>query len=331
MRRAAILAALLAAVAAPARADAPVETLEVRTRPITRFEIGSDRTQFGPLEFVGGLVLSSGNADLGALSAMRFLRPGSDFIGVADTGFWFFGRLVHDEQGRPSGVADFTMQEMVGRDGAILGEKWLTDAEGLGLKNGKATASFERFHRVSEYAIEPGNMSGQLRDLDFLVPGKELRSNRGFETVAVAAADGPFEGARILVSEKSLDGSGDIYAAVIEGPRKGVFTVARSGEFDITDGAFLPGGDLLLLERSFAMAEGVKMRLRRIPGDSITKGARVDGDVLLVADMTYQIDNMEGMDVWTRADGATMVSLISDDNHSILQRNLYLEFRLTGD
>ena len=47
--------------------------------------------------------------------------------------------------------------------------------------------------------------------------------------------------------------------------------------------------------------------------------------------MAYQIDNMEAMDVWQRADGAVMVSLMSDDNHSILQRNLYLEFILHQD
>jgi hypothetical protein len=40
---------------------------------------------------------------------------------------------------------------------------------------------------------------------------------------------------------------------------------------------------------------------------------------------------MEGLDVWTRDDGALMVSLISDDNHSMLQRNLYLEFVLHED
>ncbi len=328
MRQAAALGAMLLAFSSAALADAPVKTLEIHAQPISRFEIGSDRAQFGPLEFVGGLALSSSDADLGALSAIRFLQPGADFIGVADTGFWFIGRLEHDAEGRPSGISRFTMQEMVGKDGKILGEKWLTDAEGLGLKDGKVTASFERVHRVSEYVLDPTDMKGPLRDLDFLVPARELRSNRGFETIAVAPADGPFQGARVLVSEKSLDKNGDIFGAVIEGPLKGIFTVARSGEFDITDGAFLPNGDLLLLERSFAMSEGVKMRLRRIAGDSIRKGARVDGEVLLVADMGYQIDNMEGMDVWKRADGATMVSIISDDNHSILQRNLYLEFRL---
>jgi hypothetical protein len=44
--------------------------------------------------------------------------------------------------------------------------------------------------------------------------------------------------------------------------------------------------------------------------------------------MSYQIDNMEGLDVWRRADGVLMVSIVSDDNQSLLQRNLYLEFRL---
>jgi hypothetical protein len=51
---------------------------------------------------------------------------------------------------------------------------------------------------------------------------------------------------------------------------------------------------------------------------------------LLEADMGYQIDNIECLDVWQRTDGTVMVSLASDDNHSILQRNLYLEFVFGG-
>ena len=73
------------------------------------------------------------------------------------------------------------------------------------------------------------------------------------------------------------------------------------------------------------------MSLRRIFGESVEKGAVADGPVLMEAEMGYQIDNMEGLDVWTRNDGALMVSLISYDNHSILQRNHYLEFVLHQD
>ena len=133
------------------------------------------------------------------------------------------------------------------------------------------------------------------------------------------------------VNDILFDKDGNIFAAVLTGPRKGVFTVRRDDDFDITDGVFLPNGDLLLLERRFTMTTGVAMRLRRIEGETIRPGRVADGPVLLSADMTYQIDNMEGLDAWRRSDGALMVSVVSDDNHSMLQRNLYLEFRLHED
>lgn len=313
---------------ASSRAEQPaIERIEVSTRPISQFQIGLDQKMFGPLEFVGGLELTSSSRNLGALSAFRFLKPGSDFIGVADTGFWFFGSIARDSALRPSGVENFRMVQMVDASGNAIEKKWLADAEGLAVKDGIATVGFERMHRVAQYQIDPDNMKPALRELDFVVPRNELRQNRGFETVAYSAE----KGGLVVVSEKSLDASGNIFAAIIEGPKKGVFTVKRHGEFDITDGAFLPDGDLLLLERSFSMASGVKMRMRRIASESIVKGQVADGPVLFEANMGYQIDNMEGLDVWQRSDGALMVSLISDDNHSILQRNLYLEFILHGD
>jgi hypothetical protein len=307
---------------------APIERIDVTSSPIRDFKIGSEQTRFGPLTFVGGLEMVSGARDFGSLSAFRFRKPGSDFIGVADTGFWFFGRVDHDADGRPSGFSDFTMQAMVDRDGHPIDSKYQTDAEGLGIRGGVATAGFERNHRISEFRIDPAGMKAPIRDLDFLVPRNELRMNRGFETVAYAPEDGPLQGARVVISERSLDAKGNQYAAILEGPRKGVFTVKRSGKFDITDGAFLPNGDLLLLERSFSYADGVAMQLRRIDGGSIGPGKVADGPVLLQADMNYQIDNMEGLDVWRRGDGALMVSIVSDDNQSLLQRNVYLEFRL---
>ncbi|TPI36597.1 hypothetical protein FJW07_21145 [Mesorhizobium sp. B3-1-9] len=323
-----VLACALPAIAA---SGAPAETVEISARPISQFHVGHDETRFGPLEFVGGVEMTSPARDFGALSAFRFLKPGSDFIGVADTGFWFFGAITHDAGRRPSGVSNFRMQQMVDASGQPSDRKWEVDAEGLAVKDGIATVGFERDQRVAQFKIDPDDMKAPIRQLDYLVPAKELRQNRGFETVTHANPYGQHAGGLVVVSERSLDEAGNVYAAIIEGAHKGVFTVRRDGEFDITDGAFLPDGDLLLLERSFSIARGVKMRLRRIYGESVAKGAVADGPVLMEADMGYQIDNMEGLDVWTRDDGALMVSLISDDNHSILQRNLYLEFILHQD
>jgi hypothetical protein len=162
------------------------------------------------------------------------------------------------------------------------------------------------------------------------IPARELRSNRGFEMIAKSPAGGALNGARVTVTEKSLDAKGNVLAAIMDGPGKGMFSVVRSDEFDVSDGDFLPDGDMLLLERRFNMATGIALRIRRIKAADIVKGATVDGEILLEADMGYQIDNMECLDVWQRADGAVMVSLASDDNHSILQRNLYLEFVYGG-
>jgi len=315
-----------------ARAEpAPIERMDITARTIDRFHIGRDETRFGPLEFVGGLELVGSNRDFGALSAFRFTAPGSSFIGVADTGFWYFGTINRDGGGRPTGMSDFRMVQMVDKAGRPIDGKWLVDAEGLDVEDGIATVGFERDHRVSQFRIDPDDMRAPFRSLNFLIPKKELRQNRGFETVTRAHPHGQHEGGLVVVSEKSLDKAGNIFAAIIEGPNKGVFTVRKSGDFDITDGAFLPNGDLLLLERSYRIADGVKMQLRRIYGESVTAGSVADGPVLFTADMSYQIDNMEAMDIWQRADGAVMVSLLSDDNHSILQRNLYLEFILHQD
>lgn len=326
------LAALLLSASPTFATERPaVEQIDITARPIVQFRPGHDERMFGPLEFVGGLEMTGSSSDLGALSAFRFLKPGSDFIGVADTGFWFFGSLERDAAGRPSGVIDFRMEQMVDKKGRPIGEKWHVDAEGMGARDGVATVGFEREHRVAQFRIEPDGMKAPFRQLDFLIPERELRNNRGFETVAYSRPDGPLGGALVIVSEKSLDKAGNIFGAIVEGPGKGIFTVRRSDGFDISDGTFLPDGDLLLLERSYTMATGLRLRIRRIAEKDIAKGALLDGPALMQADMSYQIDNMEGIDAWTRADGQVMVSLISDDNHSILQRNLYLEFALHED
>jgi len=302
--------------------------MAVNARRIDNFCGGSDETRFGPFEFAGGLSLSADAAAFGSFSAIRFRDAVGRFMGVADTGYWYSGRILRDESGRPAGIADFAMEPILGRDGAPLDGKRDRDAESLDLKGDRLTVGFERAHRIVEYRLTGDRPGPALRNVDFLIPRNELRTNRGFETIAYAPEDGPLRGARVAVSERSLDRDGNVFGAVLEGPRKGIFTVVRSDEFDITDGAFLPDGDLILLERRFNMLSGLSMRLRRIAADDIRANARLGGDEIFTAGMACQIDNMEGLDIWRRDDGAVMLSLVSDDNGSFLQRTLYLEFRL---
>ena len=306
-------------------------TLEISARVFDSFLIRSEEKRFGALEFVGGLELSSSSGAFGGISSFRFLTPGSRFLGVTDTGYWLWGSITRDADGRPKGIETAALAPILDAAGAASAEKWTADAESIAISADRAVVGFERVHRIAEFALEPDAMGPAIGERDFLVPAQELRVNRGFETLAFAPADSAFEGALVAITERSIDTDGNIFAAILDGPLKGIFTVARRDDFDVTDGAFLPDGDLLLLERRFSIISGVAMRLRRIPAGAIRPGAVADGRVLLEADMGYQIDNMEALDVWQRADGATMVSILSDDNHSILQRNLYLEFRLAGE
>ena len=307
------------------------ETLQIKSRLITHFKVGSEETRFGNFEFAGGLELSSSSASLGAMSAIRLSDDRRHFLGVMDTGFWYAGRFERGANGALTGVADFSISPILDANGESSNQKWRVDAEGIAMRGDEVLVSFERNNRVDVYPAKAPGSSTPLGSLPLQMPVGELRGNQGLEAIMVAPDASPLKGDAVVVSERSLNAAGDIYAAVLTGPMKGVFFVKRHAPYDITDGDFLPNGDLLLLERRFSIAGGIGMRIRRIDGSRLGPGNLVDGPVLLEADFGSQIDNMEGLDVSTDDAGQIFVTLVSDDNHSILQRNLVLEFRYLGD
>ena len=320
--------ALSALLLLPPGGPAAAEDVPVTSHAISRFMTGSDQRVFGRLEFLGGIAYSSVNPLLGSVSAIRFREDGQSFVAVLDTGHWLTGRVERDAEGRLSGLSGVDIRSMFDKNGRDGNRKFKMDAEGLAIRRGELLVSFEVMHRIDAYP-DPGFMDARpKRRLRFPFDLHEIRVNRGIETLAMSPATGPLGATPVAVTERSLDANGNIFAAVLEGPRKGLFAVKRDDPWDITDGAFLPNGDLLLLERRFRLSDGMGMRIRRIAGDTIRPGAVVDGEVLIDADLSHQIDNMEGLDVVAMAEDDIRIIVVSDDNHSILQRNLMLEFRL---
>lgn len=303
------------------------EFMPVTAQVIKIFRQGSSNTELGPLQFLGGLEYSSSDRRLGGVSSIRFRPDGRSFVAVLDTGDWMTGKIVRDGAGHLSGITELSVTPMLGADGQP-GSKSEMDSEGLASRAGELIVSYERQHRVAAYS-DPGFETSKPRPVDMVIPKRELRSNGGIETLAVAPSDSALKGAIVAVAERSIDGDGNLFAAVLDGPLKGIFKVSKDDPWDVTDGDFLPNGDLLLLERRFSFTGGVGMRIRRIDGRTIQPGAVVDGKVLIEADMSAEIDNMEGLDVIRGPEGDTRIILVSDDNRSFLQRNLMLEFRLT--
>lgn len=303
----------------------------IRARVISTFKQGSDQTRFGALEFLGGLEFSSDNALLGAVSAIRFRDDQRRFISVLDTGHWFTGTIERDQEGRLKGISDARIAPMIDRLGETDAGDGVMDAEGLALRGNHVLVSYEQYHRVDAYPDPGFEISPPDGSMPVPIPGWELRSNRGLEALMIAPPSSPLAGGAVIVAEDSLDDQGNLFAAVLDGPLQGRFTVRRHGGFNVSDGVFLPNGDLLLLERRFGLIHGLGVRIRRIAGGDIKPGAVLDGKVIFAAGSGDQIDNMEGLDVFRAADGSRHLVMVSDDNHSILQRSLMLEFKLHDD
>lgn len=310
---------------AGAASAAPVAVTSER---VESFRTGSAEMVFGRLEFLGGLVMKSPDPNFGGWSSIRFRPDQTHFVGVIDNGDWITGAIARDAAGRLSGIKDVDVTPMLAKSGRPDTRKEKMDAESLAFRAGEVLVSFERVHRVDVYPDPGFKNSPPKRTLSKLIPDARLKANKSLETIVVSPAGGPLAGSPVIVAEESLNAAGDNYAAVLEGPRKGIFFVRRHGSFDISDGTFLPSGDLVLLERSFSLLQGVGIRLRLIRADDIRPDATVDGEELMVADLSYKIDNMEGVDAFRAADGTTHLILVSDNNNSFLQSNLMLEFRL---
>lgn len=302
--------------------------IELRARAITAFEARDpQRRRFGVLEFRGGLELTSPHPDFGGLSAIRLQRDGERFLAVTDKGFWLRGRLRYAGTA-PVEVAEAEMAPILGPDGRPIQARRWYDAEALAEEDGIVHVALERVHRLLRFDQRRHGLSARGQLVPVPPEFKQLPSNKGIEGLVAVPKGLPHAGALIAISERALDQAGHIRGFLLGGARPGAFAIKRSGEFDLTDAAVTARGDLVVLERSFSMLRGVAVRLRRIPLAEIGPGAVVDGTPLFEADMGYQIDNMEALSAHRGPAGETVLTLVSDDNFSSLQRTLLLQFTL---
>ncbi len=329
LRRAAavvlVLAAFVAGPMSPGRAETAIS---ITVSVIDSFDPRDpQRRQFGALEFRGGLQLSSSERNFGGLSAIRVRPDGAHFIAVTDKAYWLRGRIVYHD-GAPAGIADAAMAPMLGADGKPLADRGWYDTEALAEDGGALYVGIERVHQIVRFDFARNGFAARGTPLPVPAAFAKLPANRGVECLLAAPKAGPLGGALIAVSERGLDAAGNVRGFLIGGKMPGEFTVKRKNDFDIVDCALTPEGELLLLERFFTWRSGVAMRIRRVALASVRPGALLDGPALIEADLGYQIDNMEGLSVHRATNGETILTLVSDDNFSLIQRTLLLQFAL---
>jgi hypothetical protein len=330
---AAIVAACVATAIAAEKADITGLTpqdVAVSARAI-RFETAQpDKRDFGPLTFVGEVILSSTSPYFGGYSGLAMDARAERFLAISDSGSWLSGKLDYKD-GAPSGVSNARIGPILAKDGHPLARRD-RDAEGIvaltpGAIEGRYLISFEGKHRIEEYAFDKSEMRGPLARRPLPEPLKGMRANGGLEDIAILRG-GPYAGAIVAFSEKLLTEDRHTGALVKDGKSSPLF-MKRYGEFDVTDMQSLKDGSLIVLERSFNPAlMRVGARLRLIEAAEVKPGATLDGTLLLEAGPGQEIDNFEGLAVTENDRSETVITLLSDDNFSFLQRTLLLQFKL---
>lgn len=287
------------------------------------------RTRVGRLTYLGGVHLTSPDPAFGGFSALSV--TGDRFTLLSDGGNVVRFRMGADWRPREVAFADLPSGPRTGW------EKRDRDSESLAVdpETGRAWIGFENSNALWRFA--PGLSRAQaqaepptMRDWD---------DNGGPESLA-RAPDGHF----VAISETShvpprfwrgddrsrlrtrdaLIFAGDPSVAGTKARR---FAYVPVGRYDPSDAAFLPGGDLLVLDRAFALPFHWSNRVSIVSAQAIRPGAVARGRVVAVLDAPLIHDNFEGVAV-TREGGDTILWLVSDDNQLPLQRSLLLKFRL---
>ena len=321
--------AVVVAVAAPRYATGLVRVV-IDAALVASFDNRDpSKVRFGNLEFRGGLALESKYPAFGGISGIHVEPGGNRFIAVTDKGSWLRGRIIYRD-GRPAGIADTEMAPILGQDGRPLAARGWYDTESLAERDGILYVGIERVEQIVRFDYRRDGLLARGQPINVPADFKTLTYNKSLECVA-APQQGSLAGELIAVSEKSLDAAGNLRSFVLGTNRVTRFSVKRTDEFDVSDCTILPPDDLLLLERRFSFVRGIAIRIRRVPISSLKEGVVVDGRTMIEADLAYEIDNMEGISIHRTTGGETIITIVSDDNFSVLQRNLLLQFAVVGE
>jgi hypothetical protein len=324
---------VLATLAALLLAGLPAQAVDVAVSAaqITQFRgVGLDEPVDG-LIFRGGMSMVAQDDTFGGLSGLTTTGPTQQVSFVSDRGNFIAGQLAYDDANRLFGFIGVTIEPMQNSKGAPLPRQYAKDAESVDTvyRDGLPVAvrvAFEHLTRVADFTLTDGKPGGAAREVSIPDWLSDLRTNESVESLCIAPPASPIAGSTLLITEQDFDGDGNHQGWLLGQNDKGPIAYKASPVVNPTDCAFLPNGDLLVLERGVSMLS-FSAALRRVPAAEVRPGNLMTGELLLSASGS-SIDNMESLLVHTAPGGETRIIIGSDNNFNDWQRSLLLEFAL---
>ena len=286
------------------------------------------RKQVGALTFLGGIALSSRVRGFGGFSSIAV--SGDRFTLLGDG-----GNVLRFRMGRDWRLHDIAGADLPGGPGTGW-DRRDRDSESLVIdpSHDRAWIGFERANAIWRYSADLRGVQGRVAPPAM----RRWPSNGGAEALAILP-DGRFvaisEEAKVPrrlwtgdVAARRRSRQGLIFARdPLDGTAPQRFTYLATLGFDVADAAALPGGDLLVVERRFALPYRFATIVTRVPATALRRGAVARPRIVATLAAPLVHDNVEGIAI-TREGSATILWLVSDDNQSLLQRSLLLKFRL---
>lgn len=305
------------------------EPIEIEAVPV-RFSRQDEGARYGRLAYRGGLALTSPDRRLGGLSGLGISADGSRIFTVSDTGSAFEMDLDYNN-GHLSGVRAARAGRLRGSRGQPLPGKAWSDAEGVAFGperlDGQVWVSFERRHRIETYDYGRFGLNTPARRIALPPSLTRLGGNSGVEAIVRLGPESGLDGA-LLVFGEGRNEVGRVPGHLVGGPQPGALTLASPDGYSVTDAAALANGDIVVLERYVGSLVDFTIQLRLIRGAAIRPGAHLGGDLLFRGGLSYTIDNFEGLAAHVGPDGEVRLTLVSDDNYSMFQRTLLLQFAI---
>ncbi len=271
----------------------------------------------GTLIYKGGFELVSSDVRFGGLSGLIITRDGSTLVAISDRGWWYRARIAYDQGGNLASINGAELLPIRSVNGQSVGAGDWSDAEALlRLPSGELVVAFERRHRLWRYS----GIHSSARPTPARSIFSDLPHNRGIEALAMLG-----EGRSLALAESGPSNS-SLSAWILKGKKAEVLHYPYDGYFRPSDAVRIDDQRILVLERGYTKARGVRARLMLLHVRTVKAGAHLQPLTLIELGAPIPLDNFEGLAARAGPSGALLLYLLSDDNYSPRQRTLLLMF-----
>jgi len=321
--------------------------------PVPLMEIAPERDMIGPLQYKGGLWITSEHTKFSSLSAMQIIPGRSNRDNVSLLTLSDAGRLALFEtierDGLLVGVKGNYIASLRDSNGKTM-NKYNSDTEALSLRPAQKTAgyraldqiwiSYERNMRLTQYigpfTRDPARalMASEVQQIDISDLAHTI--NGGAEAFATIGPRNDY----ILLSEKGPGKAGsDTRDAIIHrtallksgrNEERFHFSLKTDNGFNPTDIAIVNDNYALLLLRRWTPFSGFAIRLSWLEYGKAVPGAVMESQTIVEIRPPWTVDNFEALTVRPTPGkpGYLDLYLLSDDNGNPLQRCLLLKFTI---